>query len=619
MIKLVALFKRPEDIEAFDAHYNEVHAPLMRQVPGLERMEVTRNLNSLKRQAGKARRHRELSEELSTAKRALYKGRIVIAEVEQQAAEASVAEAQARESELAAQLAGDEATLAETRTNHAGRASRASSVREEMAGLNADVERLRSFMQQSETNLGDLLQRIANARSQIASLESEAAEQQQLLDEKTHALEAARGDRSRLREVSDQIERERQERSDEVRQHEKALQQLRESLMRTIAKISEARNQVHQIEIAVEKCDFYLTKLIESARKIAESRDRSRQTLSAWQQQLREAEAALVTAQRAARDAVARRDELTARRDAMRDSLAGARDRMSQTTYKIDSLRSLLTSLESQDEDVRRAILELIPKAASAAEAVSAQQGFETALDMLLREISKAVVVDDGETAVRAIERLRERGAGRGAFLIEGRRDAGTARGNAQFSVVGEGPIADAVRQAINHSFIDGFRCVMFIGAVLAMASGVSRVMSVSQLIPFWGIHGFSVSEFDDDTFRISTKGLRGADVFLDEPSVTGTENAVTAAVAARGSTILRNAASEPHVQDLCHFLVALGAEIDGIGTNKLMIEGGRPLTGATHTIGPDHIEVGSFIGLAAVTKSEIRIQDAGIEHLRAG
>ena len=124
--------------------------------------------------------------------------------------------------------------------------------------------------------------------------------------------------------------------------------------------------------------------------------------------------------------------------------------------------------------------------------------------------------------------------------------------------------------------------------------------------------------EFEDTTFRISTKGLRGADVFLDEPSVTGTENAITAAVAAKGTTILRNAASEPHVQDLCHFLVAMGAEIDGIGTNKLTIEGGRQLTGATHTIGPDHIEVGSFIGLAAVTKSEIRIQNAGIEHLRS-
>lgn len=121
-----------------------------------------------------------------------------------------------------------------------------------------------------------------------------------------------------------------------------------------------------------------------------------------------------------------------------------------------------------------------------------------------------------------------------------------------------------------------------------------------------------------DDSFHLSTPGLRGADVFLDEPSVTGTENAIMAAVAATGATVLRNAASEPHVQDLCNFLVALGAEIDGIGTNKLMINGGRPLGGGTYRIGPDHIEVGSFIGLAAVTCSEIRIADAGVEHLRS-
>jgi UDP-N-acetylglucosamine 1-carboxyvinyltransferase len=126
-------------------------------------------------------------------------------------------------------------------------------------------------------------------------------------------------------------------------------------------------------------------------------------------------------------------------------------------------------------------------------------------------------------------------------------------------------------------------------------------------------------ASFDlSESFHLTTPGLRGADVFLDEPSVTGTENAVTAAVAASGSTILRNAASEPHVQDLCHFLVALGAEIDGIGTNKLTIQGGRVLGAATHSIGPDHIEVGSFIGLAAVTGSEIRIADAGVEHLRS-
>jgi UDP-N-acetylglucosamine 1-carboxyvinyltransferase len=121
-----------------------------------------------------------------------------------------------------------------------------------------------------------------------------------------------------------------------------------------------------------------------------------------------------------------------------------------------------------------------------------------------------------------------------------------------------------------------------------------------------------------DESFKLSTPRLRGADVFLDEPSVTATEQAVTAAAAAHGTTVLRNAACEPHVQDLCHFLIAIGSAIDGIGTNKLTIEGGRTLGGATHRIGPDHIEVGSFIGLAAVTGSELRIADAGIEHLRS-
>jgi UDP-N-acetylglucosamine 1-carboxyvinyltransferase len=118
--------------------------------------------------------------------------------------------------------------------------------------------------------------------------------------------------------------------------------------------------------------------------------------------------------------------------------------------------------------------------------------------------------------------------------------------------------------------------------------------------------------------YDLSTKKLIGADVFLDEPSVTATENALMAAVAAEGRTILRNAASEPHVQDLAHFLVALGARVDGIGTNTMTIEGPKRLVGASHRIGPDHIEVGSFIGLAAVTNSALRIEDAGLEHLRS-
>ena len=120
------------------------------------------------------------------------------------------------------------------------------------------------------------------------------------------------------------------------------------------------------------------------------------------------------------------------------------------------------------------------------------------------------------------------------------------------------------------------------------------------------------------DRIAFSTKGLVGADVFLDEPSVTGTENAVMAAVAARGETVLRNVASEPHVQDLCHFLVALGARIHGIGTNQLTVHGGSTLRGATHAIGPDHIEVASFVGLAAVTRSALRIERAGVTHLRS-
>ena len=120
------------------------------------------------------------------------------------------------------------------------------------------------------------------------------------------------------------------------------------------------------------------------------------------------------------------------------------------------------------------------------------------------------------------------------------------------------------------------------------------------------------------DRYEFKAAKLRGADVFLDEPSVTATENALMAAVAAEGTTVLRNAASEPHVQDLANFLVAMGARIEGIGTNTITIHGGSTLGGATHRIGPDHIEVGSFIGLAAVTRSELRITRAGVEHLRS-
>ena len=118
--------------------------------------------------------------------------------------------------------------------------------------------------------------------------------------------------------------------------------------------------------------------------------------------------------------------------------------------------------------------------------------------------------------------------------------------------------------------------------------------------------------------YQVEGKHLAGADIFLDEPSVTATENALMAAVAAHGTTTLRNAACEPHVQDLARFLGLLGARITGIGTNTLIIEGGAPLTAAPFTIGPDHIEVGSFIGLAAVTNGAITIDGVRADDLRA-
>ena len=101
---------------------------------------------------------------------------------------------------------------------------------------------------------------------------------------------------------------------------------------------------------------------------------------------------------------------------------------------------------------------------------------------------------------------------------------------------------------------------------------------------------------------------LRGAHVHLDEASVMGTENAVMAAACSPGETMISNAACEPHVQDLCRFLVSLGAQIQGIGSNVLRIAGVERLTGGRHTIGPEHVEVGSFIGMAAVTGGDITI-----------
>ena len=128
---------------------------------------------------------------------------------------------------------------------------------------------------------------------------------------------------------------------------------------------------------------------------------------------------------------------------------------------------------------------------------------------------------------------------------------------------------------------------------------------------------GASIVLNENSHYQMRTPGLKGTEIYLDEASVMATENTIMASVTAKGKTSIYNAACEPHVQGLCHFLVMLGAKIDGIGSNLLLIEGVSGLAGGDYTIQPDHTEVGSFIGLAVVTGSELRIKNAGIKYLR--
>jgi UDP-N-acetylglucosamine 1-carboxyvinyltransferase len=119
-----------------------------------------------------------------------------------------------------------------------------------------------------------------------------------------------------------------------------------------------------------------------------------------------------------------------------------------------------------------------------------------------------------------------------------------------------------------------------------------------------------------DRSFHFQAHGLHGADILLDEASVTATENAIMACVLAKDSSVIRNAASEPHIQELCHFLNTLGAHIYHIGSNTLKIDGVEKLHGGEFTIGPDYLEVISHVGAAVVTKGSIRVRNAGIRYL---
>ncbi len=128
---------------------------------------------------------------------------------------------------------------------------------------------------------------------------------------------------------------------------------------------------------------------------------------------------------------------------------------------------------------------------------------------------------------------------------------------------------------------------------------------------------GATVEDHADIVLQAPPLGLSPCDFLMDEPSVMATENALMAAALTRGPTVIRNAASEPHVQDLARMLVAMGASIDGIGSNVMTVHGTGRLRGCRHTIAPDHIEIGSFMALAGVTGGELTVKDTVPEDLR--
>jgi len=165
---------------------------------------------------------------------------------------------------------------------------------------------------------------------------------------------------------------------------------------------------------------------------------------------------------------------------------------------------------------------------------------------------------------------------------------------------------------------------ILFAGPMLARYREVSLPPPGGDVIGrrrldthFLAFQGLGASIEVGDTYHMTAKQLVGSDIFFDEPSVTATENAIMAAVLSRGETVFRNVACEPHVEGLCRMLVSMGAHIEGIGSNTLTIHGTGGLHGTEHTIGSDYLEIGSYIGLAATTGSEITIRNVRLSDMR--
>jgi UDP-N-acetylglucosamine 1-carboxyvinyltransferase len=232
-----------------------------------------------------------------------------------------------------------------------------------------------------------------------------------------------------------------------------------------------------------------------------------------------------------------------------------------------------------------------------------------------------ATVLTEDEVVLANVPRIRDVEAM--VELLEGLGAEATWGPDGTLTIDGRG--FDGGR-ALNRTAAERIRASFLLAGPLLARWGEARmpppggdVIGRRRLDPHLDAFRMLGAEVQDerDVVLRAPQGLAGDDFLMDEPSVMGTENALMAAALAHGTTVLRNAASEPHVQDLARLLVAMGAQIEGIGSNVLTVHGVERLHGCHHRVGPDHIEIASFMALAGVTGGELRIRETFPEDLR--
>jgi UDP-N-acetylglucosamine 1-carboxyvinyltransferase len=234
--------------------------------------------------------------------------------------------------------------------------------------------------------------------------------------------------------------------------------------------------------------------------------------------------------------------------------------------------------------------------------------------------ILAASILTDEEVVVRNVPRIRDVEA-----MLEILREVGVDvswRGANEVGLCAAGvhtvEIAPELAELIRASFLlAGPLLARFHRAVMPPPGGdvIGRRRLDPHLDAFRAMG--AVADCGREIVLSAPNGLRASHVFMDEPSVMATENALMAAALTSGTTVIGNAACEPHVQDLARMLVAMGADIQGIGSNVLQVTGAERLRGCTHDVAPDHIEIGSFMALAGVTGGELRIKDTVPADLR--